>query len=177
MRRVTEGVDVERLSLVLWRERELLDTLLYRVELEQLVLTSGSARWLARVSQDVEGVLTTLGETELLRAVVADEVATAVGLDAHPTLRALAERSEEPWGTILAEHRDALLAVTRTIAERADANRDLIAAGHRAARATLLAATTGAVAFAALQVQEAAYGSALGTSARVARTSLRDFLR
>ncbi|WP_307204418.1 flagellar protein FlgN [Nocardioides zeae] len=174
---MTEGVDVEGLSRVLWRERELLDALLYRVELEQLVLMSGSARWLARVSQDVEAVLTTLGETELLRAVVADEIGTAVGLAASPTLRALAERSDEPWATILAEHRDALLALTRTIAERADANRALIAAGHRATRATLLAATTGAAALADLQVQEAAYGSALGTSARVVRTSLGDFLR
>ncbi|WZH52116.1 MAG: flagellar export chaperone FlgN [Nocardioides alkalitolerans] len=197
MDQLIEEVAVDRLSLVLWRERELLDTLLYRVELEQLVLTSGNARWLARATQDVAAALATLGETELLRAVVADEAAAALGLAPHPSLRALAAHSDEPWATILAEHRDALVALTGTIAERADASRDLIAAGHRAARDALLAATAGGRAsvevdaggdrqasaspdtarFVDLQVREAAFGSALGVSARVVRASLADFLR
>ena len=38
---------MEDLSLILWRERELLETLLYKLEMEQLVLASGSSRWLA----------------------------------------------------------------------------------------------------------------------------------
>jgi len=106
------------------------------------------------------------------------------------------EGSDEPWRTILAEHRSALVGVAQALAERVDASRDLIAAGHRAARATLLAATSGrgaevplevgagadrvapgAATLGDLQVQEAAYGSALGVSARVVRASLDDFLR
>lgn len=129
---------MEKLSLILWRERELLDTLLYRLELEQLVLASGRNRWLVRATQDVEAVLATLRETELLRAVAADEVAEAVGLTANPSLRVLAENMEEPWRQVFTEHRDAFITLTREITELADANRGLITAGYRAARETLL---------------------------------------
>lgn len=136
---VIGGTDVEKLSLILWRERELLDTLLYRLELEQLVLASGRTRWLVRTTQDVEAVLATLRETELLRAVAADEAAASLGLTANPSLRVLAESMEEPWRTVFTEHRDAFVALTREITELADANRGLITAGYRSARETLLA--------------------------------------
>ena len=66
---------MEKLSLILWRERELLDTLLFKLEIEQLVLASGRTRWLTRAAREVEPVLETLRETEILRAVAADEAA------------------------------------------------------------------------------------------------------
>ena len=43
----SQGDGVEKLSPVLWRERELLETLQYRLEVEQLVMASGRTRWLA----------------------------------------------------------------------------------------------------------------------------------
>ncbi|NEN80690.1 flagellar export chaperone FlgN [Nocardioides zeae] len=155
---------MEELSLVLWRERELLDTLLYRVELEQLVLASGRARWHARTAQDVAAARTTVGETELLRAVVTDEAAAAAGLAPGPTLRELAEGSDEPWRTILTDHRDALVALTRSIAERATGNHDLVAAGR--SRTPLR-----------VQAREADSGATLGSAVHVVQASLADFLR
>lgn len=125
---------MEKLSLILWRERELLETLLYRLEVEQLVLTSGRSSWLARATRDVEGVLETLRETEVLRAVAADEAAEQAGLSTHSSLRELADAAPEPWRSMLHEHRDAFASVTRRLTETADTNRDLITAGHRAAR-------------------------------------------
>ncbi len=129
---------MEQLSLILWRERELLDALLYRLEVEQLVLASGRPRWVAHAAQDVEAVLVPLRETELMRAVAADEAAASVGLDPDPPLRLLAERAQEPWREVLLEHREAFLALAREIAEVADTNRGLLAAGYRAARKALL---------------------------------------
>lgn len=130
---------MERLSLILWRERELLDLLAYKLELEQLVLASGRSHWLAQANREVEDVLATLRETEVLRAIAADEAAYGVGLDPNPSLSALAEAAEEPWTTILVEHRDALRDITRDITALAEANRGLITAGYRSARETLLA--------------------------------------
>lgn len=137
--RKVNGTAMENLSLILWRERELLDTLLYRLELEQLVLASGRARWLMRAAREVEDVLETLRETEVLRAVAADEAAARLGLESNPSLRALAESVEDPWRTILVDHRDAFAALTREITELADTNRELVTAGYRSARETLLA--------------------------------------
>ncbi len=36
----------DELSAVLWRERELLETLLFKLEAEELIIASGRSRWL-----------------------------------------------------------------------------------------------------------------------------------
>ncbi len=129
---------MERLSLVLWRERELLETLHFKLEVEQLVLASGRTAWLGHAARDVDAVLATIRETEVLRAVAADEAADALGMTSNPSLAALADAAEEPWGSILAEHRQAFVSATADIGALADSNRHLISAGYRSARETLL---------------------------------------
>lgn len=135
---------MEKLSQILWRERELLETLLFKLEQEQLVLASGRNRWLMRATREVEQVLETLRQTEILRSVAADEVAAGLGLDHNPSLRALAEASDEPWRTILLEHHEAFQTATREITALAETNRELITAGYRSARETLLTFGDGA---------------------------------
>ncbi|MGN6250658.1 MAG: flagellar protein FlgN [Marmoricola sp.] len=129
---------MENLSLILWRERDLLETLLFKLEEEQLVLASGRERWLARAAKEVEAVLDAVRDTEVLRAVAADEAAASVGLSHNPSLSALAAAVGEPWHTILLEHRDAFVQVTREVKELAHTNRTLLTAGYRAAQETLL---------------------------------------
>jgi hypothetical protein len=130
---------VEKLSLILWRERELLELLAYKLELERLVLGSGHTKWLNQANREVEEVLVTLRETEVLRAMAADEAAQIVGLEANPSLSALAEAAAEPWRTILLDHRDAFIVTTREIAELSEDAKGLITAGFRSAHETLLA--------------------------------------
>jgi hypothetical protein len=130
---------VEKLSLILWRERELLELLAYKLELERLVLASGNSRWLGRANREVEDILVTLRETEVLRAMATDEAAQEAGLEANPGLSALAEAVDEPWRTILLDHREAFLVLTREIADLSDATKGLITAGYRSAQETLLA--------------------------------------
>jgi hypothetical protein len=125
---------MEDLSLILWRERELLDTLLYKLEIEQLVLAAGKSRWLSSAAREVETILDAIRETELLRAVAADEAAARIGLTSNPSLRSLAEAVNEPWKSILLDHREAFLGYTRDIAEIAATNRELLTAGQQAAR-------------------------------------------
>lgn len=130
---------MENLSLILWRERELLETLLFKLEEEQLVLSSGRTRWLNRAAREVESVIVTIRETEVLRAVAADEVAAALGIAPNPSLLTLIETVDEPWRTILEDHRQTFLQVTTELTELAEANRDLVTNGLRTARETLLA--------------------------------------
>ena len=96
-----------------------------------------------RAAKEVEAVLGTIRETEVLRAVAADEAAAELGLGSNPSLRALAEACEEPWRSILRDHRDAFEAATLEITALADANRDLITTGYRSARETLLSVGQG----------------------------------
>ncbi len=128
----------------LWRERELLELLLFKLEEEQLVLSSGRTRWLARATREVEAVLGEIRRAELLRSVQVDEAAIELGLGPGPSLHALAESAPEPWAQILRDHRDAFLAATVEIQAMAQANRELLTTGARAAREALLTLTDGA---------------------------------
>jgi hypothetical protein len=140
---------MEKLSQILWRERELLETLLFKLEEEQLVLAAGRTRWLARAAREVENVLETIRETEILRAVAADEVADRLGLGHNPSLRSLAESVDEPWHGLLLDHHETFTSLTHEIAALADANRELITTGYRSARETLLSFGEGTEGYAA----------------------------
>lgn len=133
---------MEKLSQILWRERDLLDSLLFKLEMERLVLGSGRTHWLARAAKEVELVLDLLRETEILRSVAADEAADSIGLTSNPSLRALAEAVEEPWRSIMLDHKEAFEKVSREIASLAETNRELLTAGLRSARETLLSLDT-----------------------------------
>ena len=124
-------------STILWRERELLELLLFKLEEEQLVLASGSSRWLARATREVELVLTEIRRAELLRATEVQAAASALGLGADPSLSALAETCAEPWAGLFREHRKAFLALTAEITALAEVNRELITAGARVNREAL----------------------------------------
>jgi hypothetical protein len=126
------------LNSVLWRERELLDSLLFFLETEQLMLAAGRTRWLAQASVEIERTTAALRETELLRAVDADQVAAELGIGADPSLSALAEVAEEPWCTIFNDQREALLSITEQITQMASANRSMLAKAQRATRTALL---------------------------------------
>ncbi|GAA0320278.1 flagellar export chaperone FlgN [Kineococcus aurantiacus] len=125
-------------SGILWKERELLELLLFKLEEEQLVLASGRTRWLAHATREVEFVMEQIRSTELLRAVEVDAIAADLGLEPGPSLNAIAEAAPEPWGQLFTSHRDAFLTLTSEIQDLADANRDLLKAGSRALRETLL---------------------------------------
>ena len=152
---------MEKLSLVLWRERELLEALQYRLEVEQLVMATGQTRWLASAARDVELAVEELREMEILRAVAADEAAANAGLDPNPSLASLVDAADEPWRSILADHREAFAAMSDEIERIAATTRVLIANGLRAAHETLLGTA------AAGQLYTAA-GSAVSDGARTA---------
>jgi hypothetical protein len=124
-------------SSVLWRVRELLDLLVFKLEEEQLLLAAGRPRWLTRATHEVEIVLEEIRHAELQRALEVDEAARLLGLPDAPSLRELSERAPEPWGDILREHRAAFLAATAEVSAHAEANRELLTASYLAVRETL----------------------------------------
>ncbi len=126
---------------VLWREREQLELLLFKLEEERLVLTSGRTRWVAHASHEVQVILDQVRDTELLRAVEVDAYAALIGLPPAPSLKDLAVASGSPWGDLLTSHRDALVELTAEISRVAAQNREALAIAQRATRETLLSLT------------------------------------
>ena len=129
---------VAELSAVLWRERQLLELLLFKLEEEQLVLSSGRSRWLGHATREVEQVLEQIRTAELGRSMEADDAARDLGLPPGSGLLALSTAAPEPWGDLLRSHREAFVALTAQIQGVAHGNRDLLASSHRATQETLL---------------------------------------
>jgi len=127
------------LASILWREREMLELLLFKLEEEQLVLAGGRTRWLARASREVEVLLEEIRRTEVFRAIEVDEIAASLGIGQNPSLSALARAAPAPWSEMLDQHRRAFLVLTAEVTALAEANRDMLSIGARAARETMLA--------------------------------------
>lgn len=113
-------------SDILWRERELLDVLLFKLDQERLLLSEGgehAVRWLARASHEVDLVVEELRLADLTRAVAIDALAAELGLDPAPTLAALAAAAPAPWNDLLAAHRAAFEVLVRQVRAAAVDNR------------------------------------------------------
>jgi hypothetical protein len=140
-----EGVQVSAndLSTLLWRERELLELLLFKLEEEQLLLTAGRSRWLHHATREVQAILTRLRASGMERTVEASGVAAEWGLPEDATLRQLVEHApSDVWSEILRSHLTALTGLTAQIAAVRDTNLTHLRAANRATQETL--ATVGA---------------------------------
>ena len=126
-------------SNILWRERQLLELLVFKLEEEQLVLAAGRTRWLAHATREVESVLAEIKRVELERAMQVADAGRELGLSGAPTLRELAGLTAAPWDGIFAEHRRALLTLAQEIDAITKSNRELLQRGHQAAREALVA--------------------------------------
>ena len=55
-------MDFAGLSSILWRERDVLENLLYKLDVQQLLLMAGRSTWLVRASAEIELVLEQVGQ-------------------------------------------------------------------------------------------------------------------
>jgi hypothetical protein len=131
-------VSLTDLSSVLWRSRELLELLLFKLEEEQLLLAAGRSRWLAHATREVEVVLEQIRQTEVARAAYAQATAVELGLDPDASLGELADAAPAPWSDLLHQHRKAFLTLSAEVSGLAATNRELLTAGQRAARETMM---------------------------------------
>jgi hypothetical protein len=131
-------------STILWRQREQLSTLLFKLEVEGLLLTTGRERWLGAATREVELVMEQIRATELLRGMAVDELAPPLGLPPGASLAELAGALAPPWDDVFAEHRAGLLLISAEIDSMVRANRELLTAGRRAVQETLRAVREGA---------------------------------
>src|ERR1700730_1165596 len=117
-------------SKLLWRERELLELLLFKLDEEHMIVAA---------AREVEMVLGEVRRLELERAVVLDEVWAELALRQVPTLEGLARSTSGPWPQIFDGHRAALVALTREVRGVAATNLDVLERGHATTRDALRA--------------------------------------
>ena len=130
-------MSLSEVSDILWRERDLLELLVFKLEEEQLILDSRRLRWLAHANREVEMVRDEIGRVELLRSVEVEALTAELEIGSDVSLRQLAAAVDEPWRSILVDHRRALVTSTREIRMLADAGRGHLEEGTAATRESL----------------------------------------
>ena len=129
---------VNELSASLWRERELLDLLVFKLEEEQLLLAAGKSRWLQYATREVEQVMERLRTAALARSVEVSAVTREWGAHPSATLRELVEHAPEgPWADLFTAHLQAMTELTTQIKHLRDLNEQLLRAAIRSSQETL----------------------------------------
>jgi hypothetical protein len=130
-------MSLSEVSNILWRERRLLDLLVFKLEEKHFVLESGRTRWLSHATREVEQILEEIKRVELRRAMTVASSAGELRTSEAPSLREMAAIAPPPWDGIFAAHRGALLALTREIDTITESNREMLERGQLAAREAL----------------------------------------
>lgn len=151
------------MSTTLWRQRQLLELLLFKLEEQQLLLAAGRVRWLARAANEVDAVREELETAELARTIEVEAVAHVLGLGPDASLAEVVDVSPHPWNDIFADHREAFLTTTLAILSVTRSNRELLGR----------AAVDGVD----RQLLGLAHDAALSATGRVLKPSLLEFLR
>lgn len=135
---------VQELSALLWRERELLELLVFKLEEEQLLLTAGKSRWVHYATREVEQVMERLRSAGLGRSVEVASLAREWGTDESATLRELISQAPPgAWAEILDAHLDSLTKLTDEIKELRDTNERFLRSALRSTQETLSGVPTG----------------------------------
>lgn len=126
------------LSALLWREREWLELLVFKLEVQQLLLTAGRSRWIERSSREVEHVVRSLREASLARTLESETLAEEWGLPTDATLRDLADVKTQPtWSDLFSSHLRALVELTDQVAQLRASNEQLLRASMRSTQETI----------------------------------------
>lgn len=155
-------MNLAELSNVLWRQRQLLDQLLFRLTVEQMLMSDRQLRWLNWAMNAVEDVLAALRECDVVRSMVLIDIAEELGLAHDATLQEISAAAGGAWSDIFEDHRRAFLEMTDEVRALVEANHLWI--GHRSGAPLDL-------------FEEYAFEAALSSAVARMQPSLADFLR
>ena len=140
----SEVAGVAALASALWDVREAMGLVLFKLAEERLVVAAGQTRWLADANRELENALELLHRCEVLRAMETAAVLDRLSMEPDSTLAELAVQVNEPWATMLLEHRESMLRLADEIADAVEENRRLLDSGAKMVRETLLSITDSA---------------------------------
>lgn len=130
-------MELQTFSNILWHQRDLLEMLRYRLEVQDLVLHGGLTSRLPIATREVEQAVEALRVAELGRSLDAADAARSLGLADDATLLQIAEAAPAPWDDLLLEHHTAFLELAAEISQISRRNRDTLAASYQATQETL----------------------------------------
>ncbi|MCK2026553.1 flagellar protein FlgN [Microbacterium sp. SSW1-47] len=128
------------LSMQLWRERELLEMLLFKLDEQQLLLAAGRSHWIQFAAREIDQVLDRLRSAGLARAVEVAGVAQEWGASDEATITELIEHAPEgAWADVLTDHLRALVRLTAEVEQMRDSTAEQLSGVLRATQETIAA--------------------------------------
>ncbi len=115
----------EDLSHQLWTMRELLEQLVYKLEVQGLLLAANRARWLPYITAEIEAIIEAIGTVERDRAAASNHLARTHGLPTNSSLAEMVALVAEPWSSLLSQHRLHLLSLQSEIEDIARSNHEM----------------------------------------------------
>ena len=123
------------LSQVLWQQRDLIERLEYRLEVQQLIMVSARTDRLPTAVGEVESAIDDIRVVEERRLGVVRELARALRLAETATITEIRAVVEPPWDYVLTDHHTAFLRLVASTDELTSRNRELAHQGLGDARA------------------------------------------
>jgi hypothetical protein len=172
-------VGATELSAELWKERALLELLLFKLEELELLVGDDRSRWIPQATKEIDQVLERMSAAGLGRAIDVSDVAEEWGCSPDSGLRELvAAAPSGVWADLFDSHLQAFIGLADDVRATAETCQRLLrAALQRTPDAGLPNAapdTEGAIDAA---VSDANNRLALAVTARVLQPALEDFLR
>lgn len=115
----------EDLSHQLWTMRELLEQLVYKLEVQGLLLAQTRARWLPYITAEIEAIIEAIGSVEHDRTSSSMRLARSIGISPTMSLADMVGHVPEPWSSLLSQHRLHLLSLQSEIEEIARTNHEM----------------------------------------------------
>jgi hypothetical protein len=109
------------LNQLLWRQRDVLSDVVYRLEVQQLLLVDGRDRWVDRSVEDLERALERVERYQRMQRDLLDELSVHLPVQGGSRLSEVVSVVPSPWDGILEEQQAALLVL---ITEIESASRD-----------------------------------------------------
>lgn len=126
------------LSMHLIRERELLELLLFKLDVQQMLLATGRTRWIPQTVNEIERVLAQMPTTALTRDTLVVAVSAEWGAPDATTLRELIDVAPtDAWREVLSGHLDAMLGLAAEIGEMKKINEQRLRTALRVTQETI----------------------------------------
>lgn len=134
----TPSPHLARLEQTLGHERELLESLLYRLVAAKQILAANEARFVPRALQEVQDAMEDIREAEAMRSKAVDALAAEWGVPAgRLTLGWLASEGPESARPRLQDLRYAFMDLTKEVEQLTQENQRLASANLESIRGTL----------------------------------------
>lgn len=134
------------LSMHLMREREMLELLLFKLDVQQMILATGRTRWIAQTTSEIERVVAAMPTLALSRDTLVVAVADEWGTPEATTLRELIDAApSDAWREVFTGHLTAMLDLAREIGDMKKVNELRLRTALRVTQETIagLGAPTG----------------------------------